>query len=578
MVQICLNRETMHGLKYRSVMCPGEENLKRIWRMVSAVVSPCGRYIATTFFDHSIRLLRTVLWLVRTDDISKTTDTWAEVKIIDDVNLKGNPEIVSRKPCFIFTSFWDEDIFITLGGIWSIKQEETIGRPANIFQLESIRDICLSKDRVARVKGRNLEVLELCIENDEFEARLVMETDLDTELETEWEKTKSESWQGKETAGVQRPRCETSLLQFSASAQKLVVGAFGRKIRCLILEGPSIIRVDLASPTHGRVLTAVFTADESSIIGCIRGSGIPFHKTAVGVWTIKQQNGQYCENADILYLFQSGGSDFDFIYFPGTVRKNEGIIIVTTAGEVIQRDLSTKPLIPLYEIPEKPQSILTAGFGAYSVDCKIIKQGSCIRFNRMILETNNRTFRDAFFSEIWCISKALVKLSFFELPPLPNAYSKSDLRFSPLGQYIITDYNLFHYADGALSNPIQLPENSQYISVSPDDKIITCMTFNGGAAVFHMLQAREAQSPLVAATYELKNWRDLDRPDGEVDLFASTFHDTAPHLILLSYKLSYKNTDTESAFTVALKYDFDHFQSFLVTGIFLPYVASRRPS
>ena len=561
LAQIYLHRDTMHGLKYRSVICPGEENLERRWRMVSAVVSPCGRYIATSFVDHPIRLLRTVLWLVRTDDISKTTDTWAEVKIIDDVELKGSRQLYFRYPRSTLISFWDEDIFVTLGGIWSIKREKKVGRPANIFQSESLEwswDICLSKNRVARVKDRKLEVLEICNENDEFEARLVMETDLNTELETEWEKTKSESWRG------------TSLLQFSASAQKLVVKATGRKTRCLILEGPCVIRVDLTTPTYSEITTAVFTADESRIIGC---DSSLFYREFVAVWTIKQQNGQYCESADILYLFQcnDSDSDFDFIYFPGTIRRNEGVIIVTTAGEVIQRDLSTKPFIPLYEIPGKPQSVVTVTLGVHSVDCKIIKQGSCIRFNRITLERYNRTIRNAFVLEIWCISKALKKLSFFELPNLPTAFLvRNHYRFSPFGQYVITDFELFHYADGALSDPIQLPESSRYISVSPDDKFITCMTYNGGAAVFHMLQARQAQSPLVAAIFELKNWRDPDRPDGEVDRFASTFHDTAPHLILLSYKLSYKNTDTESAFTVALKYEFGDFQSFLVTGIFLP--------
>ena len=145
--------------------------------------------------------------------------------------------------------------------------------------------------------------------------------------------------------------------------------------------------------------------------------------------------------------------------------------------------------------------------------------------------------------------------------------------FSPLKQYIIADYNLFHYADGALSGPIRLPEDSQYISVSPDDKIITCVTCKEGAAVFHILQARQAQSPLVAATYELKDWRDPDRPDGGLRAFDSTFHDTKLYLILLSYVLSYKINETgnESDFesTVALMYESDHFQSFLITGIFL---------
>ena len=271
-VQIRLNRETVHGLKYRSAICPGEENQKQRWLVVSAVVSPCGRYIATTFFDDAISLFRTVLWLVRTDDISKTTDTWAEVKIIDDVTINGVPEKPYLDPCSSFASFWDEDIFITLGGIWSITREEMVGRPANIFQSESIWDICLSKNRVARVKGRKLEVLEICNENDEFEARLVMETELKTESETELR------------------REELSLLQFSASAQKLVVTVPDSHTICLILEGPCIMRVNLTTPDRGGVGTAIFTADESRIIGQTYDSP-SIDRMYIGVWIIKQQNG-----------------------------------------------------------------------------------------------------------------------------------------------------------------------------------------------------------------------------------------------------------------------------------------------
>ena len=71
-VRICLNRETIHGIKYRSATCGGEENLERKWEMLSAVVSPCGRNIATTSFKYknygnrdASTLFRTVLWLVR---------------------------------------------------------------------------------------------------------------------------------------------------------------------------------------------------------------------------------------------------------------------------------------------------------------------------------------------------------------------------------------------------------------------------------------------------------------------------------------------------------------------------------
>ena len=358
MVQICLNRETVHGLKYRSAMCPGEDNLERRWFLLSAVVSPCGRYIATTFFNFYMfgSLFRTVLWLVRKDDI--ITDTWAEVKIIDDVKFDHLPSGFDgyRDPNFSFTSFWNEDILITIGGIWSITREEVGGRLPNIFQSESVRSVCFCKNRVARVNGRKLEVLEICNENDRFEARLVMETESETESD----------WEG----GI-------SPLQFSASAQKLVVRVSTISTICLMLEGSCTIRVDLTTPTTAQVETAVFTSDESRIIGRVYDPLVG--RMSIGVWNIKQQNDRYCEHADMLYLFHSHDRYFQFAYFPRTIRRNEGVVIVTTAGEVIQRDLSSESLNPVDEIPEK-HSLWTESFALKCIEYKIIEQGSCIRF------------------------------------------------------------------------------------------------------------------------------------------------------------------------------------------------------
>ena len=189
---------------------------------------------------------------------------------------------------------------------------------------------------------------------------------------------------------------------------------------------------------------------------------------------------------------------------------------------------------------------------------------------------NNGTFRTAVVSESWCISKALKQLTHFKplnLPSLP--WINRIPWFSPLGHYVVTNRKLFYYADGALAGPIQLPEDSQNISVSPDDKIITCFAQKKGAAMFYMLHAREAQNSLVVAAYEFQNWRDPDRVDGRVTIFGSVFHDTDPGLILLSYTITYKINETRNVlehfhYTVALHYEFDHFQSFLVTGTCLP--------
>ena len=205
------------------------------------------------------------------------------------------------------------------------------------------------------MNGIKLEVLEICNQNDEFEARLVTKSDAEV------------------------IEAKVPLLHLSASAQKLVVKVSELRTTRLILEEPYNIYVDLTRPAHARIIRAVFTADESQIIGRMY-YGIPIDRMSVGVWTIKQQNGRYCENADMLHLFHSHDFSYQFTYFPETIQRNEGVILVNTAGEVIQRDLSSGSLDLVDETGETPQSVLT---GRVEVDHKIIKQGSCIRFDGM---------------------------------------------------------------------------------------------------------------------------------------------------------------------------------------------------